>query len=67
MKRGLIMRWTTWHATRLADIARHVIRCHLSQEMMVQNALYDVAGNICLSLTSLEPSLIAWQILLATS
>jgi len=52
------MRYMTWRAMGLADIARHVIRCHLAQEMRavgchlteearVQNALDDVAGNIC--------------------
>jgi len=30
----------------LADIARHVIGCHLTQETRVQNALDNGAGNI---------------------
>jgi hypothetical protein len=34
----------------LADIARHVIRRHRTQEARVQNALNDVAGNICQAL-----------------
>ena len=38
------MRWTTG----LADIARHVIGCQLSQETRVQDVLDDVASSIWL-------------------
>ena len=36
----------------LAEIARHVIGCHLTQDAVVQSALGDVAGNICQGLPS---------------
>ena len=51
------MPWLSWRAISarqylpgLADIARHVKGCHLSQQKRVQNALGDVAGNICQAL-----------------
>ena len=36
----------TWRAKGLADIASHVIGCHLPHETKVQNAFDDEAGNI---------------------
>ena len=36
----------------LMDIARHVLRCHVSQETSCQNAFDDVAGNRILLVTS---------------
>jgi hypothetical protein len=36
-----------WRAVGLADIAHHVIGCHLSQETMIQIASDVVASNIC--------------------
>ena len=34
----------------LADVARHVTGCHLTQERKVQGAWHDVAGIICQAL-----------------
>jgi hypothetical protein len=38
-----------WQAEGLADIARHVIDGHSTQEATVQNVVGDVANNICWS------------------
>ena len=38
-----------------ADIARHVIGCHSTQETRVQNASDDMAGNICQALPPSPP------------
>jgi hypothetical protein len=35
----------TWRAMGLADIARHVIGCHFTQEMRIQMRVNDVAGD----------------------
>jgi len=40
------MRWMTWQAMGLADVADRVIGRRLTQETRVQHALDDVAGNI---------------------
>jgi len=32
----------TWRAMDLADVGRHVIGCHLTQETTVLNSLYDL-------------------------
>ena len=42
----------------LADVARHVIGYHVTNETRVHNVLDDVAGNMCAR---------AWQIGLAMS
>jgi hypothetical protein len=39
---------TIWQG--LADIARHVIGCHLTQETRIQNVLDDVASETCQAL-----------------
>ena len=40
------MRWMTWQASGLPDIARHVIGRHSTPETRVQKALDDAASNI---------------------
>ena len=40
------MRWMTWRAMGLANVAGHVIGCRSTQVMMVQHAWNDVASNI---------------------
>jgi hypothetical protein len=42
------MRWTMWQA----DLNRHDTECRLTQQRKAQNALDDVAGNICRVLLS---------------
>jgi len=42
----------TRRAMRLVDIARHVIGCHLTQEIRVHSSCVDVASNIHPSLAA---------------
>jgi hypothetical protein len=46
-KSGFKVRWMTWRAVGLADIARHVIDRHITQETRVQSVMDCVAYSNC--------------------